>query len=116
MSSAAPTPSPVLEQLEKVLHSPSFRTAERSSRLLRYLVEQTVAGHADRLKEYTIGAEALGRGEAFDPRIDAIARVEVSRLRGRLEQYYASTGKADPLVFVLPRGRWRSPAGRSADP
>ncbi len=94
----------VRQQLEVVLESPNFRTAERSKKLLRFVVEQTLAGNAEGLKEYTIGAEALGRGEAFDPRIDAIARVEVSRLRGRLEHYYASTGATDGIRFVLPRG------------
>jgi hypothetical protein len=38
-----------------------------------------------RLKEYTLGAEALGRGTSFDPRTDPIVRAEVSRLRGRLD-------------------------------
>jgi Tol biopolymer transport system component len=106
MSTAAPSPPSVLEQLEQVLQSPAFRTADRSARILRFLVEQTVAGQGDRLKEYVIGAEALGRGSSFDPRIDSIARVEVSRLRTRLEQYYLTSGKSDRLVFVLPRGSY----------
>ncbi len=93
-------------QLEAVLASPSFRTAERSKKLLRFVVEQTLAGKADELKDYTIGAEALGRGKAFDPRTDAIARVEVSRLRGRLDQYYATDGATDRFRFVLPRGSY----------
>ena len=106
MSSPAPGSADILRQLENVLASPSFRGAERSSRILRFLVEQTVAGNADSLKEYTIGAEALGRGASFDPRIDAIARVEVSRLRTRLEQYYATAGRHDEIVLVLPRGSY----------
>jgi hypothetical protein len=105
----APLPLPppsALEHLEKVLGSEVFRTAGRSQRLLRFLVEQTVNGQAERLKEYTIGSEALGRGESFDPRIDSIARVEVSRLRTRLEQYYATEGKIDSLMIVLPKGSY----------
>ena len=79
MGGFAPPSASVLEQLEKVLASEAFRAAGRSSRLLRFLVERTLSGHAEGLKEYTIGAEALDRGDAFDPRIDSIARVEVSR-------------------------------------
>jgi serine/threonine-protein kinase len=101
----SPPPS-ALEHLEKVLASEAFRTAGRSQRLLRFLVEQTVQGQADRLKEYTLGSEALGRGESFDPRIDSIARVEVSRLRSRLEQYYATEGRNDALIIVLPKGSY----------
>jgi hypothetical protein len=96
--------SVVFEHLEKVLSSEVFRTAGRSSKLLRFLVEETVAGNADRLKDYTLGAVALGRGDSFDPRTDPIARVEVSRLRSRLDLYYATEGASDPLVIALPKG------------
>jgi len=96
--------SAVLEHLEKVLSSEVFRTAGRSSKLLRFLVEETVAGRADRLKDYTLGAVALGRGDSFDPRIDPIARVEASRLRSRLDLYYATDGATDPVVILLPKG------------
>jgi TolB-like protein len=58
------------------------------------------------MKEYTIATQALGRNESFDPRTDPIVRAEVSRLRNRLEQYYATKGKNDPLVIQLPRGSY----------
>jgi Tol biopolymer transport system component len=100
-----PAPSAaVLEQLERMLGSATFRGAERSSNLLRFVVEQAVQGHADRLKDYTLGAEVLGRGELFDPRTDPIARVEASRLRSRLDLYYATEGAVDPIVISLPKG------------
>jgi eukaryotic-like serine/threonine-protein kinase len=94
------------EALQRVLSSKTFANAERSSKLLRFLVESTLRGQVDRLKEYTLGAEALGRGESFDPRIDSIARVEVSRLRSRLEQYYSTEGREDPVGIVLPKGTY----------
>jgi Tol biopolymer transport system component len=72
--------------------------------LLRFLVEQTLNGHAERLKDYTLGSEALGRGDGFDPRTDPIARVEASRLRSRLDLYYATEGTDDPVVITLPKG------------
>jgi hypothetical protein len=92
--------------LEKVLSSEAFRNSGRSSKLLRFLVEHETKGDKDRLKEYSIGAEALGRGASFDPRLDSIVRVEVSRLRDRLAQYYANEGKSDPLVIVLSKGTY----------
>jgi Tol biopolymer transport system component len=97
-------PSLVREQLERMLGRPAFRAAGRSSTLLRFLVVETLEGRADRLKDYTLGAEALGRGDGFDPRIDPIARVEASRLRSRLDLYYATEGAADPVVISLPKG------------
>src|SRR5215204_7561488 len=94
--------SAVQNQLERVLSSAVFKKAERSSALLRFIVEQTLNGRADRLKEYTLGAEALGRGDSFDPRVDPVVRAEASRLRARLEQYYEMTGGSDPVLLTLP--------------
>jgi serine/threonine-protein kinase len=96
----------VLEHLTRVLSSTPFRGANRSAVLLRYLVERSLDGSADRLKEYTVGAEALGRGPRFDPRIDPIVRAEASRLRSRLERYYAGEGRADAVVIELPKGTY----------
>ena len=104
MDRATVPPRSVTEHLERVLQSNVFRAAGRSSTLLRFLVEQTLNGHAERLKDYTLGSEALGRGDGFDPRTDPIARVEASRLRSRLELYYATEGAAEPVVITLPKG------------
>ncbi len=96
----------VRNQLERVLSSPVFNRAERSSALLRFIVERTLDGGADRLKEYTLGAEALGRGESFDPRTDPVVRAEASRLRARLDQYYKASGQTDPIVIALSKGSY----------
>jgi Tol biopolymer transport system component len=90
--------------LRRVLGSVTFRSADRSRRLLEFIVRETLEGRAERLKDYTLGAEALGRGEQFDPRTDPIARVEASRLRSRLEVYYATEGAADEVRIVVPKG------------
>jgi Tol biopolymer transport system component len=96
----------VLEYLEKVLGSETFAPAGRSRMLLKYLVEQAINGQSDHLKEYTIGVEAMGRGESFDPRTDSIVRAEASRLRSRLEHYYATEGAADTVRVVLQKGSY----------
>ncbi len=96
----------VLAELEKILSDPAFKRADRSSTLLRFLVEQTLEGRAERLKEYTLGAEALGRGESFDPRIDPVVRAEASRLRGRLELYYQTAGQEAPVIINLAKGSY----------
>src|SRR5436190_17834484 len=96
----------IREQLKRVLSSSVFRRAERSNALLKFIVEETLEGRSQRLKEYTLGAEALGRGESFDPRTDPAVRAEASRLRARLEQYYDTTGRADPVVILLPKGNY----------
>ena len=101
-----PTRDSIGVALERVLSSSTFQGAERSKQLLSFLVEQTVSNRSDRLKEYTLGAEGLGKGDAFDPRSDPIVRAEASRLRGRLERYYAMEGQADTVVIALPKGSY----------
>jgi Tol biopolymer transport system component len=101
-----PSRDAVLQQLEKILSSGTFATADRSRALLKFLIERTLDDHSGHLKEYTLGSEVLGRGESFDPRTDPIVRAEASRLRGRLERYYASDGATDAVRIVVPKGSY----------
>jgi serine/threonine-protein kinase len=108
-------PDAVRQELQRVLSSPVFIRAERSSALLRFIVEQTLDGGADRLNEYTLGAEALGRGVSFDPRADPVVRAEASRLRARLEQYYKTSGQTDPVVIAVSKGSYVPRFARKTD-
>jgi len=96
----------VLGVLDRITASTAFQGAGRSGLLLRFLVERTLDGEGRNLKEFTLGAEALGRGNSFDPRTDAIVRVEVSRLRKRLDHYYADEGAADVIRITIPKGSY----------
>jgi serine/threonine-protein kinase len=96
----------VLQALDRIAASAAFQGTGRSGTLLRFLVERTLAGEGNQLKEFTLGVEALGRGDSFDPRTDAIVRVEVSRLRKRLDHYYANEGAADAVRVTIPRGSY----------
>jgi Tol biopolymer transport system component len=104
MTEEAVSKAEVEAHLERVIASAAFRGAGRSVRVLRYIVSQTLLGHGDQLKDYTLGAEALGRGVDFDPRTDPIARVEASRLRSRLDVYYATEGASEALRILVPKG------------
>ena len=92
--------------LEDVLASEMFRGSAKLGAFLRYVVEATLRGEQDRIKGYTIGVEALGREDDFDPQIDPIVRVEATRLRRTLERYYAGPGAKDRIVFELSRGSY----------
>jgi TolB-like protein len=87
----------------------------RQQRFLRFIVTETLAGHTDRLKGYTIALEVFDRDVSFDPAIDAIVRVEAARLRAKLREYYACEGRTDSVRFELPKGayairmEWRPP-------
>ena len=91
-------------ELERILASKGFASAGRLSRLLRYIVDKTVAGEADQLKEYAVGIEVFDRDDKYDPRLDSIVRVEAGRLRGRLDEYYNGDGRSAAWRITLPRG------------
>ena len=99
MSAAASNPSAILAQLGVLEASSAFRESARHRRLLAFLVETTLKGEADGLKEFVIAAEVWDRNVSFDPRIHSMVRVEVGRLRTRLERYYAAEGAHDDLRF-----------------
>lgn len=92
--------------LDKILSSPPFVQSERLRRFLAYIVGETLAGRTDRLKGYTIGLEVFDRDDTFDPAIDAIVRVEATRLRAKLREYYDAEGFDDPVRFELPKGSY----------
>ena len=92
--------------LEKILLSALFAQSARLRRFLKFVVTETLAGHADRLKGYTIGVEVFDRGPSFDSAIDPIVRVEAARLRAKLREYYDREGRDDPVRLELPKGRY----------
>jgi adenylate cyclase len=102
--STAPSDAEVRAQVERILTSESFSQAARSSRFLRYVVDETLAGRGERLKGYTLAVEVFDRPADFDAQTDPLVRVEAGRVRRRLVEYYARAGRADPVVVELPRG------------
>ena len=100
-------PGQIRTQLQKVLASTAFANAERLRRFLEFVVEHTLSSPNEHLKEMIIGIELYaGHGE-FDPRITAVVRVDATRLRTKLREYYSSEGAADALIIDLPKGSYR---------
>jgi hypothetical protein len=95
-----------LEQLERVLQSRTLQNSESLKAFLRFVVEKTVADEDVLLKEYTIATEVFGRNGDYDPRIDSVVRVQAGRLRTKLQEYYTTEGKADPVIIDLPKGHY----------
>jgi adenylate cyclase len=96
--------SDVRAELDRILASKGFATAGRLSKLLRYVVDKTLAGETEQLKEYSVGVEVFDRDEKYDPRLDSIVRVEAGRLRTKLDEYYSGDGAAAPVRISLPKG------------
>jgi tetratricopeptide (TPR) repeat protein len=96
-------PDLVVAELEKIVSSPPLESSPSLCRFLRYVVEETLAGRGNLLKEYSLGVAVFERGDNFDPRLDPIVRVQARNLRVRLAQYYAAAGAGDSMVIDLPK-------------
>jgi len=94
------------EQVRRILRSVTFRNASTLQQLLAYLAAKSTGGSGEMPKEYTIGVEAMGRKEDFDPKIDPIVRVQSHRLRTKLKEYYEAEGSQDPILVQIPKGHY----------
>ena len=92
--------------LTELLASRLFRSARRLSLFLTFVVDKELSGEGEVIKEYVIATEVYGRGSDYDPQIDSTVRVEASRLRAKLRDYYASEGATAPVRIELPKGSY----------
>ena len=97
----------IREELGRLLSDPAFSGANRRSRLLRYLVEETLEDRGESLKESVIAADVFDRSPDYDPQVDSVVRVEVGRLRARLAEYYEKAGSQDAVRIEIPKGGYR---------
>src|SRR5690348_17228028 len=97
----------VRQQLASIVSSPVFISSTRLCRFLTHVVNRTVEGDADSLKEFSIAMEVFDRTSDYDPNIDAIVRVEARRLRAKLKAYYEQgAGETDPVLIALRPGSY----------
>jgi adenylate cyclase len=107
-SAADPVPATaVRDQLARVVNSPGFVSSIRLCRFLTHIVNRTIDGDIDSLKEFSIAMEVFDRTSEYDPNIDAIVRVEARRLRAKLKAYYEEgQGTVDPVLIGLRPGSY----------
>ncbi len=107
MQAALPEPALVREELQRLLESEVLRGQDSQRRLLEYLLEKSLEGVADQLKEYTVGLEAFHKPPAYDPRQEPSVRIQAGKLRQKLEAYYLTEGAADPVRIEFPKGGFK---------
>ena len=98
-------PRHVRAELDRILASELFTRSERLSAFLRFIVERTLAGEGDSLKEHVIAIELYGKGADFSTSADPIVRVDARRLRDRLREYHAAAA-ADGVVISVRKGSY----------
>lgn len=105
----APAPSPrlILDEFARLSETEVLRRAPSHLRLLRYLVEKSIAGDERALRETAIALEVFRRDPAaYDSKTDPIVRVTVGRLRARLLAHYAHFESPPRMRIVLPHGSY----------
>lgn len=104
--SRAPSPAAVRAQLSNILQSEGFVHARRMRRFLEFVVEETLAGRAHQLCEYSIGISVFGRDKSFEPGLDPIVRNDARRLRQKLAEYYLQLNARDDsqVKIDIPKG------------
>jgi hypothetical protein len=94
----------IRSEIKRIVESADFAMPERARKFLTYIVNETLAGRADRIKAYSIAIEVFGRSASFDAQSDPVVRIEAGRVRRALEHYYLTAGQDDPIIITIPKG------------
>ena len=100
------TPELIEQQLLRLQSSSHFSHSRRYPSFLNYVVRKTMEGHAEELKERTIGVEVFGRAAGYDLNADPIVRVTAGEVRRRLAQYYYEPTHQHELRIELHPGSY----------
>ncbi len=107
---------PLFTQVARIVGSEVLRGSESLCHLLEFLASHAISNPGNPVKEYQIATEVFGRSEKFDPRLDSAVRVQTSRLRAKLAEYYAGPGAGDPMVIEIPKGAYSLTVHEKAAP
>jgi len=100
------TAEAVRAQLARILSSQPFQASRRLTGFLTFVVQETLAGRSEQLKEYVIAVNAMERPSGFDPQFDPAVRIQAGRLRTALDRYFHGEGASDPLRIDMPKGAY----------
>jgi hypothetical protein len=96
----------IRDQLELMVQDHVFRSSKRSIEFLRFVVEQTLKGASEQIKERTIGVEVFGRAPSYDTNMDHVVRTAAIELRKRLAIYYGEEKHRNELRMSLVPGSY----------
>jgi hypothetical protein len=101
-----PAPEEVRKQLERLRLSAPLKSSPRCIRFLEYVIEETLAGRKENLKERSVAITAFKRPPTYDSDTDPVVRQTASEVRKRLAQYYMESGGQDSVRIEIPRGSY----------
>src|SRR5215469_15443284 len=94
------------EVVQRIAASSSFQRSPRLRELLLYTCERAIQNRPEELREQLIGRGVFGRKADYNPAEDNIVRVEMRQLRKRLEEFFATEGKDEPYIVLIPKGAY----------
>lgn len=103
---AEPNEEAVRNQLTRILEAPEFAGSNRLQSLLRFVVDHGLDHPGQVLRAKTIGIDLYGYGARDLEKRSTSVRVDVGRVRKKLEEYYLGEGAGDPIVIALPKGSY----------
>ena len=92
--------------VQRIVSSAHFVKAPQLTDLLIYVTRRALEDKATSLSEYELGCNALGRRADFNPNEDNIVRVQVRHLRKKLEDYFLTEGREEPVILTIPKGAY----------
>ena len=92
--------------VQRVAASDTFTNCGRLSGFLLYVCEAALAGHEDRISEQHIGVQVFGRAPGYNSSEDSIVRSQARLLRAKLDLYFQTEGKDEPVRIAIPKGSY----------
>jgi hypothetical protein len=96
----------VRQQMNRLLESTHFRNSRRYPALFRFLVEETLEGRGEFLKERLLGVHVFERPADYDTASDPIVRVTIAEIRKRIAQYYHEAAHQTELRIEMLSGHY----------
>src|ERR1700727_3955192 len=96
----------VRRQMERLLETTHFKNSRRYPALFRFIVEETLEGRGEFLKERLLGVRVFNRPPDYDTADDPIARVTIAEIRKRIAQYYHEEAHESEMRIELTSGRY----------
>jgi TolB-like protein len=96
----------VEQELERIFCDPHFTESAILKKFLSFIVQETIHGRSNCLKEYTIAVNVLEKPLSFNPQENGIVRIHAGRLRRALNEYYSDMGRDDQIVITIPKGKY----------
>ncbi|UOG92809.1 MAG: hypothetical protein L3K52_03525 [Candidatus Thiothrix sulfatifontis] len=97
----------IQKELRQILASRLLENKKQACNFLAYTVAETLAGRGEKITQYGIAIEALGKPADFCSTDSPAVRVEAGRVRKLLEEYYAGEGSQSKYRIILPSGSYQ---------